>query len=133
MHWGSRLAWISGIAGAALLGADSIPRAQSDPHWITATGVEWQQMSPEARRAYAAGFLTGGALAQALGPEPADSAAVARTLDSLRHEGFRFPFAASVYSTRINDYYWWENHRPQPLWRAFWEVNNDLKRLTRHE
>lgn len=121
------------VAGLGVVGGYAAPRAQSDPHWIAATGVEWQQMSPEARRAYTAGFLTGGALAEALGTEPADSAAVARILDSLRHEGFRFPFAASVYAARISDYYWWENHRPLPLWHAFWEVNNDLKRLTRHE
>ena len=41
---------------------------------------------------------------------------------------FRFPYAANVYVSRINDYYWWENHRPLPTWYAFWEVNTSLIR-----
>ena len=39
---------------------------------------------------------------------------------------FRFPYGANVYVTRLNDYYWWENHRPLPPWYAFWEVNTSL-------
>ena len=39
---------------------------------------------------------------------------------------FRFPYAANVYVTRVNDYYWWENHRPLPIWYGFWEVNASL-------
>lgn len=43
-----------------------------------------------------------------------------------------FPYAVNVYSARLDDYYWWENHRSLPIWYAIWEVNNDLKRLTQH-
>ena len=37
-------------------------------------------------------------------------------------------YGANVYVSRLNDYYWWENHRPLPIWYAFWEVNTSLIR-----
>jgi ABC-type sugar transport system substrate-binding protein len=104
--------------------------AGQEPSWLKATGVEWAQMSPEARQAYTAGFLAGGALAQALDQGARDSLGIAQALDSLGREGYRFPYGVNVYTARINDYYWWENHRSLPIWNAFQEVNNDLKRST---
>ena len=47
-----------------------------------------------------------------------------------RNGRFRFPYGANVYVSRVNDYYWWENHRPLPIWYAFWEVNTSLTRPT---
>jgi hypothetical protein len=90
-------------------------------------------MSPEARRTYLTGFLMGSALQQARAAGANDSAGLVRTLDSLRRAGFEFPFAPNVYSARVDDYYWWENHRTQPIWSALREVNRDLKRLTQRD
>ena len=84
--------------------------------------------------AFADGFLAGAGFAQAAAPdsagrEAADSAALLRTVAAMQRTGrFRFPYAANVYVSRINDYYWWENHRPLPIWYAFWEVNTSLIR-----
>ena len=56
-----------------------------------------------------------------------DSAGLRDTMAVLHRSGrFRFPYGANVYVARINDYYWWENHRPLPTWYAFWEVNTSL-------
>ncbi len=90
-------------------------------------------MTPEAKQAYLAGFLTGSALQQAGGAGSRDSASLFETLDSLRRGGFQFPYAPNVYAARINDYYWWQNHRPLPIWYALREVNRDLKRLTQRD
>jgi hypothetical protein len=82
--------------------------------------------------AYVDGFLAGAGFAQAAGAWPArgavpDSAGLRDTMATLHRSGrFRFPFGANVYVTRLNDYYWWENHRPLPIWYAFWEVNTSL-------
>ncbi len=54
-------------------------------------------------------------------------------MDSLRANGLVFRYAANVYGARLDDYFWWENHRPNALWYAFWEVNNDLKRQMQQE
>ena len=83
--------------------------------------------------AYADGFLTGAGFAQALGQScgagcvTPDSARLRETMAALYRNGrFRFPYGANVYVTRVNDYYWWENHRPLPIWYGFWEVNASL-------
>ena len=78
--------------------------------------------------AYAEDFWPARAFAQAAAPTAADSAGSAgTTMAALHRTGrFRFPYAANVYVSRINDYYWWENHRPLPTWYAFWEVNTSL-------
>ena len=60
-------------------------------------------------------------------PSASDSATLSQTMATLTRTGrFRFPYGANVYVTRLNDYYWWENHRPLPTWYAFWEVNTSL-------
>ena len=46
----------------------------------------------------------------------ADSAQALRVADRSSWagsgRGFRFPYGANVYASRISDFYWWENHRP---------------------
>lgn len=99
-----------------------------DPDWFSASGSDWADWTPVARKAYLSGFLAGSALSQAVANGVRDSAGLTRAMDSLRTAGLAFPYATNVYSARIEDYFWWENHRPHSIWYAFWEVNNDLKR-----
>ena len=124
--------WWAAVAAAGML----VGRASAgapDRHWSLQDGTEWKALAPAAQLAYANGFLAGAGFAQALPPGcragcmTADSAGLRDTMAALyRSGGFRFPYAANVYVTRVNDYYWWENHRPQPIWYAFWEVNSAL-------
>ena len=100
-----------------------------DPHWIALTGTDWEAMTPAARAAYLQGFLAGGALAQAMGGGRPDSATLVRAVDSLRRAGFRMPYAPNVYAARLEDYYWYQDRLPRPLWYALWEVNRDLQRM----
>ncbi len=98
----------------------------ADPHWLSRNGDDWRAMAPTAQTAYAEGFLAGSALEQA-SVAASDSAGLTQEIVRLRRDGrFRLPYGANVYISRINDYYWWENHRPLPLWYAFWEVNSSL-------
>jgi hypothetical protein len=85
-------------------------------------------MKPDVRLAYVEGFLAGAALGQAA-TGARDSAQVRTALARLsRDGGLRFPYGANVYSSRISDFYWWENHVPLPTWNAFLEVNTALGR-----
>jgi hypothetical protein len=89
-------------------------------------GDDWRSLTPAAQTAYAEGFLAGSALGQAAAAAK-DSAGLTQVMAQLRRDGrFRLPYGANIYISRINDYYWWENHRPLPLWYAFWEVNTSL-------
>src|SRR3989442_348109 len=90
-----------------------------------------QGLPPAEKRAYVVGFLAAGALADARRAGAEGPAALGRVLDSLsRGGGLRFPFGHTVYVTQLDEYYWWENHRPTRLYLALWEVN---RRLATHE
>ena len=103
-----------------------------DRHWSVQDGTDWRTLGPEAQRAYADGFLTGAGVSQAAGAAgrpaaPPDSAALRRSMAELSRTGrFRFPYGANVYVARVSDYFWWENHRPLPIWYGFREVNASL-------
>ena len=100
--------------------------AGPDRHWSARNGEDWRAMAPAAQMAYADGFLAGAGFQQAAA-SAADSAALRETMATLTRTGrFRFPYGANVYVTRLNDYYWWQDHRPLPTWYAFWEVNTSL-------
>ena len=97
-------------------------------HWLAVSGADWRRMEPDVRLAYVEGFLAGAALGQAAAGA-VDSTGVRKAIEQLsRNSGLRFPFGANVYSSRISDFYWWENHVPLPTWHAFLEVNTALGR-----
>jgi len=115
--------WVALGATAFLAGRASV---NPDTHWVNRNGNDWRALSPAAQTAYAEGFLAGSALGQAA-VGASDSAGLTQEIARLRRDGrFRLPYGANVYISRINDYYWWENRRPLPLWYAFWEVNTSL-------
>jgi len=114
------------LGAAGLLAGHAWPRQEPDRHWIARNGADWRGLGPDAQLAYVEGFLAGAALRQAA-RQAGDSAGLQQEMQRLRRSGgFRFPFGANVYASRLNDYYWWENHRPLPTRYAFWEVNASL-------
>jgi hypothetical protein len=124
--WWAALGAVGFLAGRASAGPGP------DRHWSARNGDDWRALGPKEQTAYVSGFLAGAGFAQAAGAWPegktgADSAGLRDTMAALTRTGrFRFPYAANVYAVRLNDYYWWENHRPLPTWYAFWEVNTSL-------
>jgi hypothetical protein len=116
------------ILVAAVVAGTAWSRQQPDRHWLGVDGTDWRRMEPPARLAYVEGFLAGAALGQAAA-KARDSIGVRMAIERLtRDGGFRFPYGANVYASRISDYYWWENHVPLPTWYAFLEVNATLGR-----
>ena len=115
------------LVGGALTGT-AWSRQDPHRHWLGVNGADWRRMKPEARVAYVEGFLAGAALSQAA-TGARDSAQVRMAIEKLSRDGrLRFPYGANVYSSRISDFYWWENHVPLPTWHAFLEVNTALGR-----
>lgn len=97
-------------------------------HWLSLDGSDWSAMGSPERTAWVQGFLAGQAVGQLPDSVRADTLAMARTLEQMRRDGtFRFPYAASLYQSRLGDFYFWENHRPLPLWRAIGDVNRELQ------
>ncbi len=121
-----RLACIALLAAGVVTGAAWPRQAHRDP--LAVSGADWRRMEPDVRLAYVEGFLAGAALSQA-SAGARDSTAVQIAIKKLSHDGgLRFPYGANVYSSRISDFYWWENHVPLPTWHAFLEVNTALGR-----
>jgi len=120
---GIRQLWLAAVAAVGIL---VTPRPGVGPDWLRFDGDGWKGLSPEAKQAYLAGFLAGSATAQALVTGATDSSGLMRALDSLSRGGFRFPYSPNVYGARVEDFYWYLDRRPLPVWYALWEVNNQL-------
>jgi hypothetical protein len=115
------------VAGAALLGAGiaADARAAQEPRrWVMLDGRDWTQFAPQQKQAYVAGFLAGAAAAATSNP---DTAAVRSTVDSLYQAGkLRFPLGHMVYATQLDEFYWWDNHIPIPLYLALASINQRM-------
>jgi hypothetical protein len=126
------------VAVAALLAAGlgvslSLRASQEPRRWFALDGRDWTQFSPKEKQAYMAGFLAGSANAAGaarLGATAtdADTAIIRRTVDSLYHAGgLKFPFGHMVYASQLDEFYWWDNHVPVPLYLALWSINQRLR------
>jgi len=122
-RWGMVLA-----AGTVAFAAGRVTGTQDERRWMQYDGREWTKFLPREKQAYVAGFLAGGAVADAQTAGATDSAAVHQAVDSLVRAGrLRFPFGHMVYVTQLNEFYWWENHLPVPLYLALRDIDGKLK------
>lgn len=109
------------VAGATLDGGAS----QQPRRWMNLDGSDWTQFAPKEKQAFVAGFLAGAANATA---NNTDTAVVRRTVDSLYRAGaLRYPFGHMVYATQLDEFYWWDNHVPIPLYLALSSINQRLR------
>ncbi len=123
------LAVVAGVGGGAGGFAAGRLAAQAERRWPAYDGREWAQLAPREKHALVTGFLIGGALADAERAGVTDSAGLHRSVDSLFSGGnLRFPFGHVVYATQLDEFYWWDNHIPVPLYLALRDVNVRLKR-----
>jgi hypothetical protein len=123
-----RAAAIALIAGAALLGAGLVvgaSAAEEPRRWTALDGHDWTQFAPKEKEAYVAGFLAGAANAAA---GTSDTAVIRTTVDSLYRTGaLQFPFGHRVYANQLDEFYWWGNHVPTPLYLALSAINQRLR------
>ena len=123
-----RAAAIAVIAGAALLGGGLVvgaSAAEEPRRWTALDGRDWTQFAPKEKEAYVAGFLAGAANAAA---STSDTAVIRTTVDSLYRTGaLQFPFGHMVYANQLDEFYWWDNHVPTPLYLALSAINQRLR------
>ncbi|HET7612746.1 MAG TPA: hypothetical protein VFK26_02375 [Gemmatimonadaceae bacterium] len=123
-----RAAAIAVIAGAALLGGGLLvgaSAAEQPRRWTALDGSDWTKFAPKEKEAYVAGFLAGAANAAV---STSDTAVIRRTVDSLYRSGaLKFPFGHMVYANQLDEYYWWDNHVPTPLYLALSAINQRLR------
>jgi hypothetical protein len=110
-----------GAALACLLaGAVSAGAAAPGPHPALAPdGHAWVAMTEGEKLRYLEGFLAGHAVRQA--------AEAKAPVDRLRREGaLVYPFAPTVYKTRLEDFFFYRDRRDLPLHEALAAVNDQL-------
>lgn len=117
-----------GLIAALLLAAAMIVRARADQEprrWVALDGRDWAGFAPGEKQAYVAGFLAGAAAVTA----PRSDTAVIRTSVEARYRsgGLQFPFGHMVYATQLDEFYWWDNHVPTPLYLALTNINLQLR------
>ena len=123
----ARRAAAMAVAGAALLGvglAADARAAQEPRRWVMLDGRDWTQFAPQQKQAYVAGFLAGAAAVATSNP---DTTVIRRTVDSLYQAGgLQFPLGHMVYATQLDEFYWWDNHIPIPLYLALSSINQRM-------
>ena len=99
--------------------------AQEPRRWTALDGRDWTQFAPKEKAAYVAGFLAGAANAAA---STSDTAVIRAMVDSLYRTGaLQFPFGHMVYANQLDEFYWWDNHVPIPLYLALSTINQRLR------
>lgn len=123
-----RAAAIAVIVGAALFGGGLVvgaSAAEAPSRWTALDGRDWTQFAPKEKEAYVAGFLAGAANAAV---STRDTAVIRVTVDSLYRTGaLQFPFGHMVYANQLDEFYWWNNHVPTPLYLALSAINQRLR------
>jgi hypothetical protein len=127
VHSGRVVTLATGLLAGALLTTAFIGARQDRP-WFALDGHDWAAMDGSQRTAWMQGFVAGRAVGQLPDAVVRDTAALALSVPKMQKSGeLVFPFAPSLYASRMNDYYHWDNHQPTPLWRAMLELNSELK------
>jgi hypothetical protein len=118
-----------GVVAAVLLAFGLVvraPAAQEPRRWVALDGRDWTQFAPGEKQAYVAGFLAGAASVAA----SSGDTAVTRTSVETRYRAgaLQFPFGPIVYATQLDEFYWWDNHVPTPLYLALTNINLQLQK-----
>ena len=122
MRAAALLVVIAGVAAAGQAEPGQAPR-----RWVAYDGRDWTQFAPREKHAYVAGFLAGAAAMDG-GAGIADTMELRRAVDSLDRAGaLRFPFGHMVYANQLDEFYWWDNHVPLPLYLALTSINRRLR------
>ena len=120
-----------GAAVACLLAVAATGPVGAQPSLgpLALDGHAWRGLSEGEKLALLTGFLLGGAFEQAAGLAPEPGAVAPETVEAMRRAGrFRFSYAPTVYKARLEDFYFYEDRLPTPLYRALFLINEEIRR-----
>ena len=100
---------------------------------VLVTGTEWKGYGSREKQAYLYGFIAGSAAEQVFaaaktaGGVP-DSAALSSgaIVKLAAGKQLHFPYAPSVYSAQLDDFYWWTDHAATPIVDAMITTNRRM-------
>lgn len=113
--------FVAGVAAGA-----SAAQPFADP--LALTGNDWQAMGPDVREAYLQGFVAGAATHQATAGKLVEGKRAAAAAARLkRQDALAFPYGTNVYRSHLDDYYFYENRRVQPLIEVLVDLNSHYR------
>ncbi|MGH7321486.1 MAG: hypothetical protein ACRELA_17935 [Candidatus Rokuibacteriota bacterium] len=114
-----------------VLAADAL-RADVPKSFLAHDGHAWRALSEGEKLALLTGFLIGGAFEHGIRLAPGEAGPAAETLEAMRQEGrLRFPYTPAVYKARIEDFYFYQDRLPVPLYRALHLINEQIRQGSR--
>ncbi len=117
---------------AALVLAPGPVRAEAAKSFLSHDGHAWRALTEGEKLALLTGFLIGGAFETGMRLLPGDGGPTAEALEAMRQDSrLRFPFAPAVYKARLEDFYFYEDRRPVPLYRALHLINEQIRQGAR--
>lgn len=101
--------------GFGLLLGGGVAKAGQQQGPTQLAGRDWQGFGPKEKDAYVAGFIAGAAVRGTAAASSSDTTP-SRVIDAMRlAKQLPFPYSVSVYTSQIDDFYWWENHLDVPI------------------
>jgi hypothetical protein len=132
------LAAASAVGVIAFAAGVEVAVARQQPrHPTLLTGADWRRFGLREKQLYLSGFIAGAAAERVRGMAAArggaaDSAADSAAVSSAAIERLRaakqlpYPYAPSVYSAQLDDFYWWVNHVDTPIVDAMITINRQM-------
>ena len=113
-------------------GVRSAGARQQPRHPTLLTGTDWTKFGSREKQLYLSGFIAGAAAEQVRGMAAARGASDSAAVSSAAIERLRaarqlpYPYAPSVYSAQLDDFYWWVNHADTPIVDAMITINRQM-------
>lgn len=106
--------------------------AEPSSSFLAGDGHAWRSLTEGEKLAFLTGFLVGGALEHGMSLSSGQTLLPPETLEAMRREGrIRFPFAPAVYKARLEDFYFYQDRLPVPLYRAIFLINEQIRKGAR--
>ena len=116
------------MASALVLAVASPTGSERPGSFLAHDGHAWRGLTEAEKLALLTGFLIGGAFEQGMTVSTGQAGLPPEALEAMRREGrLRFPFAPGVYKARLEDFYYYQDRRSVPLYRALFLINEQIR------
>ncbi len=118
-----------GLGLTAALGVAGPVAPQAPVSSFAVDGHAWRALAEPEKLALLQGFLAGAGFEAAMGLSPTEEGPTPEALEAMRRQGqLRFPYAPNVYKARLEDFYYYQDRRSVPLYRALLLITDQIRK-----
>ncbi len=124
---GKALALALGLTAA--LGVAGPVAPQAPLGLFAVDGYAWRALAEPEKLALLQGFLAGAGFEAGMALSPTEDGPSPEALEAMRRQGrLRFPYAPNVYKARLEDFYYYQDRRSMPLYRALLLITDQIRK-----